>query len=1696
MKIKLLALLLLSSLGFADTTTNRLGLTLPTVGSANWANKVNNNFAILDAATASQSIPNNFQNNIQFSSSVYFTGLGAGNGSCLGISSSSQTVLVPCASGGATNGTIIPSPQFSLGYYSGTGSTSTLSGAVGLTTDGASITLSSITASGVVHFGNYSNTNVSSTTPLAVITRAPYYGAADNSMQAIYGEYNGQITGTTADFNGIRGNFFNTDNANILADANGVEGNAVDVNPGKNGTLNGGQFYVQGRGSAPNYMGIYDRALWTSTPGSGVTTTTGAVTGLFVYVAISSGDYTTPVVSSGPAYSIFINPKLGSGAFGKSWAILSYDSDPSLLVGSLNVNGSLQTGTSYYQFNTALSVVNPVPGTNGYDAVFSTSPLYNNGNAAVTISSNAAIAIESTDNTPLAIYHASHSSTPLQLLDYFDYLGDLQMSTTGAILNLAGNFSQGYGGMDLQNPSSSSNTFTRGMVSSDLVWSNTSGQWFSAGNGGNDYATMLFRQSGDIAFASSANQLPSTNFTDATLKANTHLYINATSGDTGIGMGASVPSTAQLQVVTSTSNTYGMIVSTSIFPTNYVAVSTGSQLSVVGTGGLTVTGTAITSNNTQSTGSFPDPEAITLNGNSSNNTDCIGFHTPADAYGSNPPYEECRSGTTLQIGTKSITGGLAPFIQLNTAAGSFPVGSTVTINTPLILGTVAGAGTQCLHVNNAGTVTGTGSDCGSGGSGGSSALGVNFNGVSVTSPTAQINFVGSGVSVTSTGSTATVTIPGSSSSTYIAGGTGTILITTTTIPNTIDVVSNVFPTLAQLQAGTPNKCNPSSGSGTNYTCNFSPSLSAYSNGMSFSFTPDVASTGPVSVAISGLPQEAVFKSSGTVLANYGDLYPNIPVMLVYNSTLNSGLGGFVIQGPPPTTDVNVKTLGAHGDAQFQTGCSITSGAATLSCSASVFKATDVGKTVTVPSAITSTSTLTTTIAIYTSATSVVLASSATKTVTASTNTICWGTDDGPAINFIIQRNPNAIITVPSGNYLIGNAGSQGLIFNGFTGTFSMGYGSKLVFTRADYIYGTGIQVLNSNNAKFSNVSLYYADESELPMARGSSSGYAFLVNQSTGIQVDGLYIDAAPGVGYWSNTALRSSVSHARVQNTTADGVHLENCGDSTVDDMWTSNTGDDALAFVQAVGELPYGSGCTASNVHVRNSKSRGIAIIGGKDITVTGIDVDGSAAPGVYVAYQNTYTMPVNVSILGGTINRAGILGNGTNNDGLGISSCTNVTASGLSITNSYGNGVNISNTAANIAMSDIIIDTSGLSGFTAQTATDLLLTNIRSAHSQGNGFEFYISSNVNASNLVAYDTSITTTTPLNRAWWSDNAVGPINVNGLTVIDDSTTATGYVIGESASSSKAPMVVSGITTNIKNGGASYLIGDANAQFHLFGNMADLTTANTWGGAQTFSAVGTFNSNVIINNAAGYLAMGNQQNNTSGLNVQSPSVSQTNFTRGNVGSNLVYSVASGSWTTSNNFGLDYAGMLFRPNGDIAFPTSNTTASNTTLTDAQLMATNKLYIKGTTGLMGLGMGATVPSLAQFQVQGTTTTTYETYFSTASGSFHIAISTNGHVISGGPTPVVSTCGSTPNGSVIGDDRSGVISVGGGSVTGCTLTFANSYGTGCLVACTESDTSTAATADISSISPTAVSFGFSATLGGGSIYYNCEGIGSSCK
>lgn len=95
-------------------------------------------------------------------------------------------------------------------------------------------------------------------------------------------------------------------------------------------------------------------------------------------------------------------------------------------------------------------------------------------------------------------------------------------------------------------------------------------------------------------------------------------------------------------------------------------------------------------------------------------------------------------------------------------------------------------------------------------------------------------------------------------------------------------------------------------------------------------------------------------------------------------------------------------------------------------------------------------------------------------------------------------------------------------------------------------------------------------------------------------------------------------------------------------------------------------------------------------------------------------------------------------------------------------------------------------------------------------------------------------------------------------------------------------------------------------------------------------------------------------------------------------------------------------------------------------------------------------------------------------------------NGQTLFGGTVPNMGTCGMTPTLGTGATNNAGIINVGSGAVTACTLNFGSNFTN--IPACTMADNSTAITGDISAVSVSAVTFSFSLSLGSGKIYYHC--------
>lgn len=144
------------------------------------------------------------------------------------------------------------------------------------------------------------------------------------------------------------------------------------------------------------------------------------------------------------------------------------------------------------------------------------------------------------------------------------------------------------------------------------------------------------------------------------------------------------------------------------------------------------------------------------------------------------------------------------------------------------------------------------------------------------------------------------------------------------------------------------------------------------------------------------------------------------------------------------------------------------------------------------------------------------------------------------------------------------------------------------------------------------------------------------------------------------------------------------------------------------------------------------------------------------------------------------------------------------------------------------------------------------------------------------------------------------------------------------------------------------------------------------------------------------------------------------------------------------------------NGDVGIGTTTPTAVFVTEAASSTVATT-----GYTGLVALFTGLENTTLKLF----------------------FAIDQWGHQITSGDTPGIS--GGTS--SVSGNDNNGTITVTGTALTSVTLIFAHPWAT--APDCTESDNSTALTADITSISTTQVVFGFSIGVNSGIVWYQCR-------
>ena len=422
---------------------------------------------------------------------------------------------------------------------------------------------------------------------------------------------------------------------------------------------------------------------------------------------------------------------------------------------------------------------------------------------------------------------------------------------------------------------------------------------------------------------------------------------------------------------------------------------------------------------------------------------------------------------------------------------------------------------------------------------------------------------------------------------------------------------------------------------------------------------------------------------------------------------------------------------------------------------------------------------------------------------------------------------------------------------------------------------------------------------------------------------------------------------------------------------------------------------------------------------------------------------------------------------------------------------------------------------SSFTSQVAGPRFGAWLAATGSSNENYALWVDSGqvqINSSMTVTGGGGITETYGITAATFTANSPGDGNIQ-LTIAGSTYT----VVSSSAVFTPGHLAMWGATTNytLVDGGLIQN-GLPGAPF----NSVQYNNANSFGGSNNFEWNGT--SVTLISSMSILVAPNGTNNGAVGtLNVYSTSMGPGDgavlFSAGSsadaddfwvkngqpaymrFGANLgnlevantavsgdaIYDVNSSNNNIYLNAGqgingemsLESAGNIVLMPGTVA--EVNVSTINVSISTSVIVNTAGVFV------------ATMPVTA-LDVYGSGTNTYSERISTFTAGFALAVSSSGHVLSNGPLPGLSSCGGgTP--SVVGDDYQGTITTGSGSPTACTLTFAQTYGTGCLVQCLAQDNS-AATDDISAISPTAVTFTIGVT--GTKIYYRCTGYGAACR
>ncbi|WP_395391143.1 right-handed parallel beta-helix repeat-containing protein [Novosphingobium sp. BL-8A] len=178
--------------------------------------------------------------------------------------------------------------------------------------------------------------------------------------------------------------------------------------------------------------------------------------------------------------------------------------------------------------------------------------------------------------------------------------------------------------------------------------------------------------------------------------------------------------------------------------------------------------------------------------------------------------------------------------------------------------------------------------------------------------------------------------------------------------------------------------------------------------------------------------------------------------------------------------------------------------------------------------------------------------------------------------------------------------------------------------------GATLKALDPNNGRL-RVTGSGARISDLTLASPATkriqaySGFGLLVQSAHGFTLSNVTVRGAATAGIALDDAHGGTLRHILVRDTMADGLHITNgSSDIAVSGYQAINTGDDGFAVVSYDRPNQKGRRCSnirASGLTITDGHARGVAVVGGADVTVSDVRVVRSACAGLYLNSERSY-------------------------------------------------------------------------------------------------------------------------------------------------------------------------------------------------------------------------------------------------------------------------------------------------------------------------------------------------------------------------------------------------------------------------------------------------------------------------------------------